>query len=417
MRATSTLFQFLSDFLIALPPRLLRAVEESMKAIWTGQDLSITGIGRNICGKARVKHNIKRVYRRLSNPDLHRAFNSLFANIAAKLIRPGSRPILLVDWTCFDKNHYALVAAVPHQGRAIPIYVAVHPTKHHATPNVERAFLHTLHHIILPNTTTPVLITDAGFRNPWLKQVRRLGWDFVGRLRGPVTVQPVESTSDIWQHHDLLFPKATATPSELGRYRCAKKNPLTSRLVTVKYRAPRQPSQRRSGPNPAGTNGEKYRKGAKEPWLLVTSLDEATFNATAIVGLYALRMQIEETFRDDKNRDSGVGLDASRSQTPEHLRGLRWLGALTSILTHTVGQVGEMLALHRHYQSNTTSERRVLSLPFLGRQLLQHEDRRRLTLKRLRHAWQRIQATVDVSRFATRCIKNVGSTYIENKTA
>ena len=417
MRATSTLFRFLSDFLIDLPPRLLGVVEESMEAIWRGQELTLTGIGRNILGRTRVKHKIKRAYRLLSNPLLHRAFNPLFANIAARLIDPGSRPILLVDWTCFDDTHYAIVASTPHRGRAIPVYIEVHPKSRYASPDVEQAFLNTLNNAILPLNARPVLVSDAGFRNPWLREVNRLGWDFVGRLRGPVTVQPEDSTSDVWLHHYLLFERDSERPSELGVYRCAKSNPLSSRLVLVHSRAPRKPSQRRSGLRSHRTNDEAYRKAAAEPWLLVTSLELSTFPAQSVVEIYGLRMQIEEEFRDDKNRDSGVGLDASRSRTPSHLRGLRWLGALTSLLTQTVGQVGEMLGLHRHYQSNTTSDRRVLSLTFLGRQMLLHEDRRALSLKRLQDAWRAIRATVDVSRFASRTIESVDGEESENKAA
>ena len=68
MRATSTLFRFLSQFLTTLPRRLLKTVEPMLEAIWRGQELTLTGIGRNLPGRARVKHKIKRVYRLLSNP-------------------------------------------------------------------------------------------------------------------------------------------------------------------------------------------------------------------------------------------------------------------------------------------------------------------------------------------------------------
>ena len=401
MRATSTLFRFLSQFLTTLPPRLLKTVEPMLEAIWRGKELTLTGIGRNLPGRARVKHKIKRVYRLLSNPTLHHAFNHLFAALAAMLIEPGSRPMLLVDWTCFDNEHYALVASIPHDGRAIPIYLEVHPIKDYATAAVERAFLNTLHRQILPKGCRPVLITDAGFRNPWFAHVRSLGWDFVGRLCGNVTLQPLAATCEVWLRREVFFVHATATPTELGLFRCARTNPLTARLVTVHYRTPRRPSQKRSQNRKKGSKGEKYRKQANEPWLLITSLHAVVFDAAAIVDLYSLRMQIEETFRDDKNRDSGVGLDASRSTNPKHLCALRWLGALTTVLTHTVGQVGELLGIHRHYQSNTTSDRRVLSLPFLGRQILQHEDRRRLSMKRLMVALEMIRAGVDVSRFTS----------------
>ena len=397
MRAPQTLFRFVSDFMSSLPNRLKQTVWPMIEAIYDGQQLTMTGIARHLPGRAFVKHKIKRVYRLLSNPDLHRQFGDLFAAIAHQLVAKNSRPMILVDWTCFDNQHYALVAAVVHDGRALPVYVEVHPIAEYAHEAVETAFLGALKHRILPAGCTPVIVTDAGFRNPWFAQVRRLGWDFVGRLCGRVTIQPTNATADIWLKREVVMARAGEHALELGEYRIAKSNPLTARLVTVHFTAPRMPSQKRTPNKKTRAKGGKYQKQAEEPWLLVTSLDAGEVSAASVVSVYSKRMQIEETFRDDKNRDSGVGLDGSRSQTAAHLRALRWLGALTTILTHTVGQAGEMMGIHRHYQSNTVSDRRVLSLPFLGRQILRHEDRRRLSSKRLREALDHIRAGAQLS--------------------
>jgi hypothetical protein len=32
----------------------------------------------------------------------------------------------------------------------------------------------------------PVIVTDAGFRGPWLREVEALGWDWVGRIRNSI---------------------------------------------------------------------------------------------------------------------------------------------------------------------------------------------------------------------------------------
>lgn len=397
MRAPSTLFRFLARFLFSLPKRLQQTIFRLFETIWDGAPLTLTGIARHLRGRAKMKHKIKLVDRLLSNPTLHHAFPALFAAIARTLLAPNSRPVLLIDWTCFDKTHYALVASISHEGRALPIYVEVHPQKDNGTEAVESAFLTTLNEKILPKGCIPVVVTDAGFRNPWFAQVRRLGWDFVGRLCGTVLVQPVEATADIWLRREVVMAQASTRPKDVGEYRVARSNPLTARLVTVHTTSARQPSQTRTPSRKQEGTAARYRRLAEEPWLLATSLDLAAFPAAVVVALYARRMQIEESFKDDKNRDSGLGLDASRSRTPTHLRALRWMGALTSLLTHTLGIVGEQLGLHREYQSNTVSDRRVLSLPFLGRQILYHEDRRRITLKRLNDALARIQTQADIA--------------------
>ncbi|MEL6348898.1 MAG: IS4 family transposase [Myxococcota bacterium] len=398
MRAPTTLFRYLSDFMSGLPKRLKQTVWPMIEAICSGRRLSLSGIGRYLTGKAKVKHKIKRVWRLLSNPTLHHLFTDLFASIAKMLIADDTRPVLLVDWTCFDKDHYALVAAVVHDGRALPIYVEVHPIGDYANEAVETAFLSTLKRRVVPQSCAAIICADAGFRNPWFAQVQRLGWDFVGRLCGRVTVQSIDATADIWVQRTVVMAQATANAVELGEYRVAKTNPLTARLVTVDSQTPRMPSQKRTPNRHQGAKAKKYKKQAEEPWLLITSLPASEFSAAAIVRVYSLRMQVEETFKDDKNRDDGIGLDGSRSQRIEHLRALRWLGALTTILTHTVGLVGESLGIDRDYQSNTVSDRRVLSLTFLGRQILRHQDRRCLSMKRLQDALSQIRDANDIDR-------------------
>ncbi len=36
---------------------------------------------------------------------------------------------------------------------------------------------------MLPQSCTPIVITDAGFRIPWFQLIVSLGWDYIGRVR------------------------------------------------------------------------------------------------------------------------------------------------------------------------------------------------------------------------------------------
>ena len=65
----------------------------------------------------------------------------LFLAIAHRLLRGAERPVILVDWTQACGTHVALVAAVPIGGRALPIYVEVHPLKKLGNAAVEKRFL------------------------------------------------------------------------------------------------------------------------------------------------------------------------------------------------------------------------------------------------------------------------------------
>lgn len=384
MRACLNIKRFLAPFLPQQPKPRLQQLFRALNAALRGKKLSLTALGRNLMGKAQVKNKIKALYRLLTHPGLQKDLPKFYQAIARALVLPGTQPLLLVDWTPCGKNHYALVAALAHDGRAIPLYIEIHHTSTYGCPTTEHAFLDMLQTVILPPNTRPVLVTDCGYRTPWFQHVRSLGWTAIGRITGNVLVRDDAATADIWLGLKLFHRRASTTPRSHGLYWVAKTNPMRLQLVVYKGEAIRAPSQRR-GPTRLGdytTRG--HRQKAAEPWMLVCT--EPSVTAETIVQWYRCRMQIEETFRDDKNRDTGLGLNGSGSHHVAPLSALRLIGALATVLTHLVGVLGEQHGWHRHYQVNTVSERRVLSLPFLGRQILQHADLRKLTNKRLQEA-------------------------------
>jgi hypothetical protein len=87
--------------------------------------------------------------------------------------------------------------------------------------------------------------------------------------------------------------------------------------------------------------------------------------AQAIVATYALRMKIEETFRDAKNHRFGWSLRDVRSRSGERLTVLLLLVALGTIAVTLLGFEAERRRVPRAYQANTVS-RRVLSHFVLG---------------------------------------------------
>ncbi len=49
-------------------------------------------------------------------------------------------------------------------------------------PKSHKNFLKSLREM-LPKDCKPILVTDAGFRNPWFMLVLSFGWDYMGRIR------------------------------------------------------------------------------------------------------------------------------------------------------------------------------------------------------------------------------------------
>jgi hypothetical protein len=109
----------------------------------------------------------------------------------------------------------------------------------------------------------------------------------------------------------------------------------------------------------------------QDPWLLATSLPHRRHLAKHLVKLYALRMQIELTFRDHKGLRWGWQLAYTGSRSTPRLEVLVLIGTLAMFITWLVGLAADARDWTRHVQVNTVRRRRrVLSIVFLGRQLL-----------------------------------------------
>ena len=113
------------------------------------------------------------------------------------------------------------------------------------------------------------------------------------------------------------------------------------------------------------------RQAALDPWLLATSMSDG--DAASIVGIYARRMQIEETFRDAKNHRFGWSLGDVRLSTPQRMAVLLTLAALAFLVVTLIGMAAEQRGTHRAYQANT-EKRRVLSFLVLAAAILRRNS-------------------------------------------
>src|SRR5215208_7341839 len=164
-----------------------------VEALVLGAKLALTPLGRNLRSAAYPKHSIKRVDRLLGNRRLHAERALIYRALAYWLLAATPRPVLLIDWAdCGSgekgkkKGRWLLLrAAVPLGGRAVPISEAVHPLRRYNSPRTHRRFLAHLR-AVLPVSCAPILITDAGFRGPWFREVERYGWDWIGRVRNQI---------------------------------------------------------------------------------------------------------------------------------------------------------------------------------------------------------------------------------------
>jgi hypothetical protein len=342
-----------------------------------GAVLTVTHLGRAISSDAKEKHCIKRADRLLSNRRLQRERLDVYSALTRQLIGSKQRPVLLVDWSDMDecKRHFLLRASVPVEGRALTVYEEVHTLRTKEKPKTHQRFLQTLQKM-LPPDCRPIVVSDAGFRTPWFKEVEALGWDWVGRIRNRHQVQLCGEVA--WIPCKRLYDKATSTPRALGQARLTETNPITCRLVLYKGKPKGRVHLNRLGQASRSSHNRKHAQTQREPWLLGTSLPEGFKHAEKVVKLYALRMKIEEAFRDVKSTRFGLSLELHRTYQVERLQNLLLIATLALMVAWLMGKATELTGQHRHYQANTVRNRVVLSTIFVGLKVI---DDPRLTLR------------------------------------
>jgi hypothetical protein len=388
MRAVEILRQFRKN-LRGVHLTRCRAVFAVAHALVGSGRLSLTNLGRAVATRTSAKHGIKRVDRLLGNPRLHADRETFFRAIARRVLVSASRPVIIVDWTAVTPKLWALVAAVAFEGRAIVVYAETHPIARYMKPHVHEEFLLKLKRV-LPAGCKPVVVTDAGFRSPWMKEVLHLGWDYIGRIRHG-TVQHIKGK--VWMGFGKLWRMTRTIPTDLGRFELAREARHPCRLVGIrKLNGLVLPTSPKARGYRLDRGVARQRRNALEPWTLATSLEGP---ASEVIACYRQRMQIEETFRDTKSHRYGISLAHARTSSPERADVLLLLAAIAMLVTTLVGIAAEFLHLHRTFQANTVRNRRVLSLPTLGR-LLASSRARNLRIP-WRTSWLRLTAALPLA--------------------
>lgn len=379
-----------------LAPSLINTHKKTLASMWRGVEslinggkLWLTALGRNLPGTATEKSKIKAIDRLLGNSKLSAELTLIYHALASILLYRVQRPIILVDITEIRTNICALTASIAHDGRSLPLYGIVRSKKYIASQKCKNCFLRRLA-AILPANTIPTLVTDAGFESPWFDDVQERGWDYVGRVRHRTRFLD----GDNWLGPEDLHRRATGRAKNLGKLAFPKRNPKKRRLVlSAKPKCKGRKRKNKRGKPGRTANDKRYRKSASEPWLLATSLQSS---AKAVIAIYALRMQIEQNYRDAKSHRWGWAFDQTGSKTNERLEVLLLLAALAANIVQGVGRAGEQKNLQRRFQANTVTDRRVLSLFFLGLRLLRAENQELLTKREILQGFNRVRLEIRI---------------------
>ena len=303
--------------------------------------MGVLALGRAMKTDTSPKHAIKRVWRFLRNDKVeHEAVQrALFEQFI-----PVEGPIvILVDWTDLYP-HTQLVFALPRDGRALP-FLSITIAKEGGVGSRIASETQALERLAawIPEGREVVVVADRGFGNRrWMEGVDARGWFFVVRLSRNFNVDTEGYMGNL---HEMRF-RPRQRPRDYGWGFIGEQAEVEGRLVV------------------------QYSRGYAEPWFLATNLKDAF--STVIVRYYQRRMWIEAMFRDWKNRQWGMGLDAVRlSQADRHDR-LFIVLALAYIFLCACGAFAEHTGLAQALKANTRKDR-VMTLLRMGRQLLDRQ--------------------------------------------
>lgn len=345
MHATRVLQKLLAPALDRLDRRnaanLLRAVDACLR----GRRLVLMDLARHWPDAVKVWPPLKRMDRLLSNRSVH-AQRSRFYRMVALLAIHTAEPVIVVDWSELkaDGRWQLLRAGLVVRGRTLTVYEEVHPQRLLNSPGVHRRFLHALKDA-LPDAVRPIVVTDAGFKVPWFREVQALGWHWLGRIRGRVSLSKATPAFSPFLAVAEWYRQATGSAVALGAIRITANHQLPA-FGTLIRQPPKGRHQllTRSTRRAGGGRANKMARSSGEPWLLVHSPSLAARSAREIVVLYGRRMQIESSFRDLKSHRFGASFEDTQTRSAERLQMLllihllatlvAWLAAIATTRSH-----------------------------------------------------------------------------------
>lgn len=332
--------------------------------------LTVTSLGRHTKGSAYVKHKIKAVDRILSNKHILKERINIYKSIAEKLIGGLTRIDIIVDWSpAGNHENHILRASLLLNEYSMTIYEEVHPQKLLGNYKVHKAFLEKLK-LILPVQVRPVVITDAGFKVNWFKLVSSHGWDFEGRICS----MDYKLRYDNWEKLTKIHGLATRIAKHVGQVLLTKAHKIPCELYVYRGAKKEIPNVgKKHKNNNFAKEIVRYKKQYNDPWVIATSINIVNKNPKKIIDRYRRRMKIEHGFRSIKNDRWGLGFNETKTRNPYRLSIMLLIAALAMLMLWLIGMIGEQKSLHYRYQVNSIKKHRVLSLIFLGLQIIEHE--------------------------------------------
>ena len=359
------------------------ALRDVVVSAVNGHALSLVALAVGTPRTTSVRHRVKCVDRLLGNTPLKAHRFDLYAALARQWLTGLPQLLIVVDWSSLtaDMQWHWLRASVVCDGRSVTLYEEVHPRKSLGSLAVHTRFIKRLAQLLPQSTHPPIVMTDAGFRNPWFRLIAAQGWQWLGRVRNRDYVR--KSNADDWLPAKQLYGQARTVAADLGAFETVRNRPLKCRLVLVKHSSKGRKHCYASGKEQKNSTAKKCAARYREPWLLSCSPSLGHLSAVAVVRLYAQRMRIEEEFRDTKNVVLGAGLALSRSHGQQRLQALLLIGHIAQMAKRLIGEAAKGAQLHLQLMSTCRKNRAELSVMMLAKRVIDSP----VLLRKLKDPW------------------------------
>jgi len=351
----------------------LNAVMDVASGLRYSQNLSLSELGRNLPGDAKLKNKIKKVDRLEGNKALHNELFSLYQGLSSFVFTYISQDTtlpLIVDICCLkdDREIQMLSAEIALKGRSLPLYREVY--RDTETKGRAKEFLKELS-LCLPRNRRVIVIMDAGFYEEWFKEIEALGWYWLTRVRGVKSVQLTEELG--WKLIKELIPDIKSKTAHYEHALLTKEHARPCRVVTT-YRQPKGRKVKTSrGKTTSTLSNGSYSQVNKEPWILATNLP-LDVGPVDIINLYFKRMQIEESFRDVKSHQFGLAGRYVRTHSVDRWGVKMLLAAIVQITYWVIGVIAHSQNKQQYFQANTVKDKKIFSYFTLGKLMIEHNQ-------------------------------------------
>lgn len=327
-------------------------------------NLSVTEIGKKLSSSSSVKSKIQAANYLVGNKKLAFQVPLIYKGLANFFWGDTKELTLIIDWSgsCSEKLH-TLAASIVGHGRSIPLYHQVFCESQLGNQLAHEQFLQTLRDII-PFHIKVTIITDAGFRSPWFREVISYGWDVIGRIYSGFSFQ--KDGEKNWMNLNEVDFGGVGKAYSLGKGKIGKTKSVSGYVYTYREKL----SGKFHKKNPYPDHEKQYSNYYNNGWIIFSTIEKSPH---FIVKYYKKRMQIEQHFKDIKNQELGLGLRQNQSQTIERITMLWFLACLILIISWWFGLMIETTNQHWRYQANTIKNKRVRSFLHLARMLYRHE--------------------------------------------